>query len=81
MKTYVFSIIVEPDEDVWLAYSPALKDRGGATWGLTVEEAIENVRQVIQMTVESMIEHKEDIPEDPDGSVLIFADPRIAVTV
>ena len=61
MKTYVFRIVVEPDEDAWVAYSPVLKDRGGATWGMTVDEAIENIRQVIQMTVDSMIEHGEPI--------------------
>ena len=59
MKTYVFRIVVEPDEDAWVAYSPVLKDRGGASWGTTAAEAIENVRQVVEMTVESMIEHGE----------------------
>ena len=62
MKTYVFRVVVEPDEDTWLAYSPVLKDVGGATWGYTREEAMDNIRQVIQMTVESMIEHGEPIP-------------------
>ena len=62
MKTYVFRIVVEPDEDAWLAYSPVLKDRGGATWGVTVDESIENIRQVIQITVESMIDHGEPVP-------------------
>ncbi len=54
MKTYVFRVVVEPDDDGWVAYSPALKERGGATWGYTSEEALENIRQVLQMTVESL---------------------------
>ncbi len=54
MKTYVFRVVVEPDDDGWVAYSPALKERGGATWGHTSEEAMENIRQVLQMTVESL---------------------------
>lgn len=32
MKTYVFRVVVEPDEDRWHAYCPALEDKGGATW-------------------------------------------------
>ena len=81
MKTYVFRIVVEPDEDAWLAYSPALKERGGATWGMTIDEAIENIRQVIQMTVESMIEHGEPIPDDPESDVRVFTDPQVAINV
>ena len=63
MKAYVFRIIVEPDEDRWVAYSPTLKTQGGATWGYTQEEALENIRQVLQMTVSSMMKHGESIPE------------------
>jgi predicted RNase H-like HicB family nuclease len=63
-KTYVFRVVVEPDEDRWVAYSPTLKDMGGATWGYTHEEALENIRQVVQMTVESILEHGGPIPED-----------------
>lgn len=31
IKTYLFKIIVEPDEDRWVAYCPVFKDKGGAT--------------------------------------------------
>jgi predicted RNase H-like HicB family nuclease len=65
VKTYVFRVVVEPDEDRWVAYSPALKEQGGATWGYTREEALENIRQVVQMTVESMVEHGEPVPVEP----------------
>ncbi len=81
MKTYVFRIIVEPDEDRWVAYSPVLKDVGGATWGSTRDEALENIRQVLKMTIESMIEHGEFVPEDPEGDVRVFLEPQVAVTV
>ena len=72
MKTYVFRVVVEAEDDAWIAYSPTLKDKGGATWGRTESEAIENVKQVIQMTVDSMIEHGEAIPEDPEGDVRVI---------
>jgi len=28
MRTYIFKVAVEQDEDTWVAYSPELKDRG-----------------------------------------------------
>jgi len=42
MRTYIFKVAIEPDEDKWVAYSPELKDRGGATWGETKEEALKS---------------------------------------
>ena len=39
-KTYLFRVVVEPGEDRWHAYCPALEDIGGATWGHTREEAL-----------------------------------------
>ena len=78
-KTYIFRVVVEPDEDRWFACCPILEDRGAATWGYTREEALKNIREVLEITVESMIEHGEPIPEDPE--VQIFSEPRVAVTL
>jgi len=39
-KTYLFRVVVEPGEDRWHAYCPALEDIGGATWVHTREEAL-----------------------------------------
>ena len=64
MKTYNFKVIIEPDEDRWLAYSPTLVERGAGTWGYTKEEARTNIQVVLKMTIESMIRHGETIPED-----------------
>ena len=63
MKSYIFRVVVEPDEDRWVAYSPVLEDKGGATWGDTREEALENIREVIKMTVDSMLEHGEAVSQ------------------
>jgi predicted RNase H-like HicB family nuclease len=79
IKTYIFSVIIEPDEDRWFAYCPILENRGAATWGYTKEEAIKNIREVMEMTVESMVEHGESIPEEPETQV--FSDARIAITL
>jgi len=81
VKTYVFRVVVEPDDDRWIAYSPILKDRGGATWGYTSEEALENIQTVLKMTVQSMVEHSEAIPETPPTDVQVFVEPQIAITI
>ena len=81
MKTYVFRVVVEPDEDRWFAYSPVLEDHGGATWGHTHAEAVKNIEQVIQMTVDGMLANGEPIPEDPQSDVQVFTDPQVAVNV
>ena len=83
MKTYVFEVVIEEDsfEDGRMAYHafcPALK--GASTWGYTKEEALKNIREVVQMTVESILEHGEKIPERPK-EVQIFSEPKVAVTV
>jgi predicted RNase H-like HicB family nuclease len=61
MKIYTFRIVIEPDEDRWVAYSPLLKEKGGATWGYTKEEALKNINEVLEMVVESMIEDVTNI--------------------
>ena len=41
------------------------------------EEAIKNMREVLQMTVESMIEHSEPLSELPRGQVQVFSEPKV----
>jgi hypothetical protein len=40
VKTYVFKVEVEPDEDGWRAFYPPLEEIGASTWGYTKEEAL-----------------------------------------
>ena len=83
MKTYAFKVVLEkdkwpdePDEKaVWVAYCPVLKDKGGATWGYTKEDALKNIREVVEMTIKSMIKHHEPIPEEPNEEVKVFDIP------
>jgi predicted RNase H-like HicB family nuclease len=56
MRTYIFKVAIEPDDDKWVAYSPELKDRGGATWGETKEEALNNLQDVNRLVIEDMAE-------------------------
>jgi predicted RNase H-like HicB family nuclease len=61
MTTYTFKVVIEPDDDRWHAYCPALVARGGATWGATPEEAPANLEAVVKMVVASLAEHGEPI--------------------
>jgi predicted RNase H-like HicB family nuclease len=64
MKTYSFKVVVEPDDDRWHAYCPALEDRGASTWGCSREEALKHIDEVVQLVVDSMSEHGESLPEE-----------------
>jgi predicted RNase H-like HicB family nuclease len=81
MKTYLFKVVLEPDDGAWSAYCPALLEKGGSTWGATQEEALKNIREVMQMVVESMIEHNEPLPETTGDDIQVFVESRVAVTV
>ncbi len=55
-----FTIIIEPDDDAFHAYVPALS--GCHSFGDTVEEAQRNIAEAISLHVESMQEDGEPIP-------------------
>lgn len=74
MKTYQFRVVVAPDEDRWIAYCPVLEAKGAATWGYTRAEAIKNIREVLQMTLDSMSRHGESVPEEPDEGALVLVE-------
>ena len=77
MKSYVFRVVLEPDEDAWRAYLPDLESRGGATWGKTREEALRNIHEVAQLVIESMLEDGEPLPV----GIGEIDEPVVAVTV
>jgi predicted RNase H-like HicB family nuclease len=64
MKTYVFRVVIEPDEGRYLAELPALP--GCYSWGYTYEEALRNIKEAAELWVETLAEDGESIPqEDP----------------
>jgi predicted RNase H-like HicB family nuclease len=77
VKSYTFRVVVEPDEDAWHAYCPALVRLGGATWGKTKEEAVKNIQEVIEMIVEELIEEGEPIPAE---AATVSQEPLVTVT-
>jgi len=60
MAIHQFTVVIEPDEDAFHAYVPALP--GCHTFGATVEEAQNNVAEAIALHIESMQEGGESIP-------------------
>jgi predicted RNase H-like HicB family nuclease len=77
VKSYIFRVILEPDEQAWRAYIPDLEAKGGATWGKTREEALGNIREVAQLVIESMLEDGEPLP----AGITEMSEPVVAVTV
>ena len=64
MRFFTFEIVIEkePDDDGYLAYSPTLP--GCFSNGLTIEEAKRNMREAIQLHLESLLEHGNPVPQN-----------------
>jgi predicted RNase H-like HicB family nuclease len=60
MKTYQFTVVIEPDEEAFHAFVPALP--GCHTFGLTLDEARANITEAMELHIESMQEDGEPIP-------------------
>ena len=77
MKSYVFRVVLEEDQDVWRAYVPELEAKGAATWGASRDEALRNIQEVTQMVVEDLLE----VGETPPAGVTVSEHTVVAVTV
>jgi predicted RNase H-like HicB family nuclease len=75
VKSYVFRVAVEPDEERWQAYCPILERYGAVTWGYTREEALKNIHEVVAMILEELEEEKE--PMKPSQNSLFKADTYV----
>lgn len=63
MTEYAYTVVIEPDEDgVLIVTCPALP--GCSSYGHTVDEAVENIREAIALTIEVLRERGEPIPPD-----------------
>ena len=81
MKTYTFKVVVDPDEDRWHAFCPALLAYDAFTWGNTREEVAKHIQEVVQIVIDELCEDGIAIPAGPKEDVAIFPDERVAVTV
>lgn len=59
MSNYVFPIVIERDEDGYFADCPSLQ--GCHAQGVTYEEALDNIRDAIQLHIQDRKEHGEPI--------------------
>ena len=64
MKSYVFKVDLEPDEEGWRAFYPPLEELGASTWGLTQNEALKNIQEVLSMIVDELTQEGETIPDN-----------------
>jgi len=67
-KNYRFTAVIEHDEDGFHGFCPDL--RGCHTQGDTYEETVANIKDVIKLFVEDMLECGEEIPQSDDLKVL-----------
>jgi predicted RNase H-like HicB family nuclease len=65
-----FRVVIEPDEDFegsssgWRAFCPALERQGASMWGATQAEALNNIDEVLDLVLESMLEHGGAFPDE-----------------
>ena len=69
MKTYVFPVELEPDEEGWRAFYPPLEKIGASTWGATHEEALRNIQEVLMMILEEKAETADSMLSVPGVTV------------
>ena len=68
MKTYVFQVEVEQDDDGrWGAEIPILP--GCAAWGYTKKEALEALQDTAQAFLEVMMEYNDPLPPEAEQEV------------
>jgi predicted RNase H-like HicB family nuclease len=60
MPQYQFTVVIEPDEEGFHAYVPALP--GCHTFGMTIDEARANILEAMELHIECMQKDGEPIP-------------------
>ena len=79
MKTHTFRVVLEPDGEGWHIYVPELEEIGASTWGYTQEEALNYIKEVLEMIIE---EFQEDGISLPEADAMAVATGRtVTVTV
>ena len=80
LNTYIFEIIIEPDEEGFHVYCPLLK--GCHTWGKDRKEAMKNIEEAVELYIEDMLEAGDPLPDEARlKQVRGFDSPSVAVAV
>ncbi len=61
MGAYRFGVVIEKDEDGYFAFCPELQ--GCYSQGKSFEEALDNIRDAIQLHVQDRLDSGEEIPQ------------------
>ena len=71
MKDYEFHVIIEydPEEDVYLAECPLIP--GCYSDGKTYEEAIENIKDAIKLSIESRLAVGDPVPLSTSVKIIV----------
>ncbi len=78
-KTYEFEVKLETDEDGWRVFYPPWSGIGASTWGYTRKEALDNIREVLSMIVEELLE--EGKPVSVEKAAGVSGGESVLVTV
>lgn len=62
MKAHTFRVVLEPDGEGWHIYVPELEEIGASTWGYTQEEALNYIKEVLEMIIEEFEEEGTPLP-------------------
>lgn len=80
MKTYIFRVEVEQEEDGrWSAEIPDLP--GCATWGYTKEEALESLQEGAQAYLEVLAEHHDPLLQKAEEGRIAPGSEVVTVTL
>ena len=70
MRSYRFSVVIEGDKDGYFAFCPELQ--GCYSQGDTYEEALENIRDAVQLHLEDRLESGEEVPQPESVSLTLL---------
>ncbi len=78
MKTYIFSVELEQEQDGrWSAAVQSLP--GCATWGYSKEEALKALQEAAQAYIQTLLEQGRQVPSSQD--IEVKETPAVSVTV
>ena len=79
MKTLVLKVSLKEEEDGrWSASVLALP--GCSSWGYSMKEALENIKDAAEIYIEDMIDAGEGLPK-PSEEIELIEEPALAVSL
>lgn len=84
MRSFALKVVIEEDQfedgrQAFHASCPALP--GCRTWGYTYEEALTNIREAIELCVDTLLEDGKELPLDLSKGVVEVPSPAVVVNV